>query len=255
MTCEIRIGTSGYHYKHWQGPFYPKRISSDEMLGFYSLHFDTVELNNSFYRLPTEAAFDNWRQSTPANFIFAVKASRFLTHQKKLKDPERALQNLLPRASRLSHKLGPILFQLPPRWQVNPGRLEALLEAFPSDLRCAFEFRDESWIRPEINQLLAKFRAAFCIYELAGFQSPLTITSDFAYVRLHGPDLGKYQGSYSTSRLRRWGQQVEEWVKHLAAVYIYFDNDQTGYAARNALTLKKMVYGKDSLVEGQMLSE
>jgi uncharacterized protein YecE (DUF72 family) len=133
---------------------------------------------------------------------------------------------------------------------VNAGRLEALLEAFPSDLRCAFEFRDESWIRPEINKLLARFRAAFCVYELAGFKSPLTITSDFAYVRLHGPDLGKYQGSYSTSSLRRWGQQVEEWAKHLAAVYIYFDNDQAGYAARNALTLKQIMSGKDSRVEG-----
>jgi uncharacterized protein YecE (DUF72 family) len=180
MICEIRIGTSGYHYKHWRGPFYPKNISLDEMLEFYSHNFDTVELNNSFYRLPTEAAFDNWRQSTPTNFAFAVKASRFLTHQKKLKDPESALQNLLPRASRLSHKLGPILFQLPPRWQSDPGRLEALLEALPSDLRCAFEFRDVSWIRPEINKLLARFRAAFCIYELAGYRSPLTITADFA---------------------------------------------------------------------------
>jgi uncharacterized protein YecE (DUF72 family) len=254
MTCEIRIGTSGYHYKHWQGPFYPKRISSDEMLEFYSRRFDTVELNNSFYRLPTEAAFDNWRQSTPPNFVFAVKASRFLTHQKKLKDPESALAKLLPPASRLSRKLGPILFQLPPRWQVNPGRLEALLEVFPHDLRCAFEFRDQSWIRPEIDKLLARFRAAFCIYELAGYQSPLTITSDFAYLRLHGPDLSKYQGSYSTSRLRHWSQQIEEWEKRLAAIYIYFDNDQAGYAARNALILKQMVNGKGSGVEGQKMS-
>ena len=241
MTCEIRIGTPGYHYKHWQGPFYPKNISPDEMLDFYSQHFDTVELNKSFYRLPTEAAFDNWRESTPADFVFAVKASRFLTHQKKLKDPEGALENFLPRAARLSTKLGPILFQLPPKWQVNQGRLESLLEALPRDHRYAFEFRDLTWIRPEINQLLAKSRAAFCIYELAGYHSPLTITSDFAYVRLHGPVLEKYQGSYSTGRLRRWAQQVGEWAKHLAAIYIHFDNDQAGYAARNALTLKRMV--------------
>jgi uncharacterized protein YecE (DUF72 family) len=244
MTCDIRIGTSGYHYKHWQGFFYPKKISSDEMLGFYSRQFDSVEVNNSFYRLPTDAAFDSWRQLTPANFVFAVKASRFLTHLKKLKDPESALEKLLPRASRLSHKLGPILFQLPPRWRVNPGRLEALLEALPTDLRCAFEFRDESWIRPDINKLLARFHAAFCIYELAGYHSPLTITSDFAYVRLHGPGLGKYQESYSTSRLRRWDRQVKEWAKHLAAIHIYFDNDQAGYAAQNALSLKQMVNGR-----------
>lgn len=249
MTCDIRIGTSGYHYKHWRGPFYPAKISLNQMLEFYSQHFDTVELNNSFYRLPTEAAFDNWLQSTPADFVFAVKASRFLTHQKKLKDPESALQNLLPRASRLSTKLGPLLFQLPPRWQVNPGRLEGLLEALPRDLRCTFEFRDLSWIQPDINKLLARFGAAFCIYELAGYQSPMTITADFAYVRLHGPGLGKYQESYSTGRLRRWSKQVEDWAKKLASVYIYFDNDQAGYAARNALELKRLVNGKNILAE------
>jgi uncharacterized protein YecE (DUF72 family) len=244
MASEIRIGTSGYHYKHWRGPFYPRKISSNEMLEFYSQNFDTVELNNSFYRLPPVTAFDNWRLSTPADFVFAVKASRFLTHQKKLKDPESTLQNFLPRASRLSTKLGPILFQLPPRWHANPGRLEALLEALPRDLRYVFEFRDLSWIRPEINKLLARFRAAFCIYELAGYHSPLTITADFAYVRLHGPGLGRYQETYSTGRLRRWSKQVEDWAKDLAAVYIYFDNDQAGYAARNALTLKRMVTPK-----------
>ena len=246
MSSEIRIGTSGYHYKHWRGPFYPTKISPDEMLKFYSQRFDTVELNNSFYRLPTEAAFDNWRRSTPVDFVFAVKVSRLLTHQKKLKDPENALQNFLPRAARLSTKLGPILFQLPPKWQVNPGRLEGLLEALPRNLRYVFEFRDPRWVRPEIDRLLAKFGVAFCIYELAGYHSPLTITADFAYVRLHGPGLGKYQESYSTDRLRRWSKHVEEWAKNLAAIYIYFDNDQAGYAARNALTFKKMLNGKNS---------
>jgi uncharacterized protein YecE (DUF72 family) len=247
MSCEIRIGTSGYHYKHWRGPFYPKKISPEEMLKFYSQSFDTVELNNSFYRLPTEAAFDNWRQSVPANFVFAVKASRFLTHQKKLKDPESALEKLLPRASRLSNKLGPILFQLPPRWRVNADRLEALLEALPRDLRYAFEFRDLSWIQPDITKLLARFNAAFCIYELAGYHSPLTVTADFAYVRLHGPGVEKYQEAYSASRLRRWKQQVDEWAKDLAAIYIYFDNDQAGYAARNALTLKGLLTEESTL--------
>jgi len=219
------------------------------MLEYYSQQFDTVELNNSFYRLPTDAAFDNWRESTPANFVFAVKASRFLTHQKKLKDPESALEKLLPRASRLSTKLGPLLFQLPPRWQVNPGRLEGFLEALPRDLRCTFEFRDLSWLQPDINKLLARFGAAFCIYELAGYHSPLTVTADFAYVRLHGPGIGKYQESYSTARLRRWSKQVEEWAKDLASVYIYFDNDQAGYAARNALELKRLINGKNSRAE------
>ena len=241
MACDIRIGTSGYHYKHWRGPFYPPDISSSKMLAFYSQRFDTVELNNSFYRLPTEAAFDDWRASTPRNFVFAVKASRYLTHNKKLKDPENALHNFLPRVERLGAKLGPVLFQLPPRWQANYERLQALLEVLPTAFRYVFELRDHSWIKPEINDLLARFRAAFCIYELAGFQSPLTVTTDFAYVRLHGPGAEKYQASYSHASLQRWRRQIEIWARTLKAVYIYFDNDQDGYAAQNALSLKRML--------------
>jgi uncharacterized protein YecE (DUF72 family) len=211
------------------------------MLAFYVEHFDTVELNNSFYRLPTESAFDDWRTSTPQNFVFAVKASRFLTHNKKLKDPESALHNFLPRAEHLGAKLGPILFQLPPRWQVNYERLQALLQVLPTTFRYVFELRDLSWINPEINDLLARFRAAFCIYELAGYQSPLTVTTDFAYVRLHGPGVEKYQSSYSRASLQNWRKQIGVWAKTLTNVYVYFDNDQAGYAAQNALTLKRMV--------------
>jgi uncharacterized protein YecE (DUF72 family) len=240
MRCNIRIGTSGFHYKHWLGPFYPPKTTPSRMLEYYLQHFDTVELNNSFYRLPTPQAFDDWRDATPNDFIFAVKASRFLTHNKKLKDPENALQNLLPRAARLGKKLGPILFQLPPTWRVNVERLENLLTVLPRDLRYAFEFRELSWMTAEINRVLSRFNAGFCIYELAGYHSPMTVTSDFTYVRLHGPAAGKYQGSYNDARLRKWARQIEVWAKELRAVYIYFDNDQAGYAADNALTLKRM---------------
>ena len=245
MTCEIRIGTSGYHYKHWRGPFYPDRTSAKEMLPFYARYFDTVELNNCFYRLPTESAVDDWQISTPPNFIFAVKASRYLTHNKKLKDPESAVHNFLPRMARLGSKLGPILFQLPPRWPVNYSRLEALLQGLPTSFRYVFELRDPTWINPEVDDLLARFGAAFCIYELAGYRSPLTVTADFAYVRLHGPGPGKYQDSYDDRRLQQWACQIEKWAKTLAAVYIYFDNDQAGFAARNAFTLKEMVLALD----------
>jgi uncharacterized protein YecE (DUF72 family) len=243
MTCDIRIGTSGFHYKHWKGPFYPKKTPATRMLDFYVQHFDTVELNNSFYRLPPATAFDCWRESTPANFVFAVKASRFITHNKKLKDPENAIDNLLPRAAHLGPKLGPVLFQLPPRWRVNIERLENLLQILPRDVRYAFEFRELSWMIPEVDSLLKKFNAAFCIYELAGYHSPLKITADFAYVRLHGPEIGKYQGNYSNEQLRTWARQIETWGRELKAVYVYFDNDQAGYAAANALTLKRMVFG------------
>jgi uncharacterized protein YecE (DUF72 family) len=241
MACDIRIGTSGFHYKHWIGPFYPPKTPASKMLDFYLPHFDTVEINNSFYRLPTAEAFDAWREATPADFAFAVKASRFITHNKKLKDPEHALENLLPRAAHLGPKLGPILFQLPPHWRVNPERLESLLEILPRDLRYTFEFRELSWITPAIIPILTKFNAAFCIYELAGYHSPLHITADFAYVRLHGSSRGKYQGSYSSERLNFWARLIETWAADLKAIYVYFDNDQAGYAAANALTLKNTI--------------
>lgn len=243
MSCDIRIGTSGFHYKHWVGPFYSPKTSAARMLGYYVQHFDTLELNNSFYRLPTIEAFECWRDSTPRNFIFAVKASRFITHNKKLKDPENALDNLLPRAEHLGRKLGPILFQLPPRWKVNPERLVGLLEILPRQHRYAFEFRELSWITPEICHILRRFNAAFCIYELAGYHTPPEITADFSYVRLHGPAAGKYQGSYSDKRLCEWALWIKQQAKSLKAVYVYFDNDQAGYAAQNALTLRRMVLG------------
>ncbi|MGO8796078.1 MAG: DUF72 domain-containing protein [Candidatus Sulfotelmatobacter sp.] len=241
MTCDIRIGTSGFHYKHWKGPFYPEKLPAAKMLDYYVQHFDTVELNNSFYRLPEASAFDGWREATPENFVFAVKASRFITHNKKLKDPGQAVDNLLPRAAHLKSKLGPILFQLPPHWRVNQERLIGLLEVLPRDLRYAFEFRELSWMNAEVEAILKRLNAAFCIYELAGYQSPMRVTADFAYVRLHGPESGKYQGSYSDERLSAWAKQIEKWAQELKAVYVYFDNDQAGYAAANALTLKGMV--------------
>lgn len=244
MTPEIRIGTSGYHYKHWVGPFYPPKTSPGKMFAYYARHFDTLELNNSFYRLPSTEAFEAWRDAAPENFVFAVKASRYITHQKKLKEPENALENLLPRAEHLDVKLGPFLFQLPPRWKINTERLLGLLNILPREHRYAFEFREPSWIGPEACRILHQFNAAFCIYELAGYQTPLEITSDFAYVRLHGPAEGKYQGSYTSQRLRRWARWIEEQARRLKAVYVYFDNDQAGYAAKNALQLKEMVFGK-----------
>jgi uncharacterized protein YecE (DUF72 family) len=244
MKADIRIGTAGYHYKHWVGTFYPPKTPPSKMLDYYVRHFDTLELNNSFYRLPTIEAFESWRDATPNNFVLAVKASRFITHNKKLKDPENALDNILPRAEHLRKKLGPILFQLPPKWKVNLERLEGLLEILPREHRYAFEFRELSWMDPKVNRLLERYNAAFCIYQLAGYHSPLHITADFAYVRLHGPDAGKYQGSYGRAQLREWAKRIQQWSARLKAVYIYFDNDQAGYAAQNALALKKMVLGR-----------
>lgn len=214
------------------------------MLAYYVRHFDTLELNNSFYRLPTIEAFESWRDAAPKNFVYAVKASRFITHNKKLKDPENALDNILPRAEHLGKKLGPVLFQLPPKWKVNLERLEGLLNILPREHRYAFEFRELSWMTPEVNRLLERYNAAFCIYELAGYHSPFDLTADFAYVRLHGPGAGKYQGSYSKAQLHAWARRIQEWATRLKAIYLYFDNDQAGYAPQNALKLKQMVFGR-----------
>jgi uncharacterized protein YecE (DUF72 family) len=240
MTAEVRIGTSGWHYKHWVGTFYPGKLPASRMFQFYQEHFDTVELNNSFYRLPNPETFAAWREASPPDFCFAVKASRFLTHNKKLKEPRQALENFLPRAEVLGPKLGPILFQLPPQWRVNIERLREFLQALPRHHRYAFEFREPSWNIEAVYEALREYNAAYCIYELAGFQSPTAITADFAYVRLHGPG-GKYQGCYTEPALREWAARIAQWTRMLKAVYLYFDNDQCAYAAHNALGLEQLV--------------
>lgn len=237
---QVRIGTSGWHYKHWRGAFYPAKLPASKMLAFYTERFDTVEINNSFYRLPSEAALGEWRESTPGNFRFAVKASRFITHNKKLKDPEPSLELLLPRIETLGEKLGPVLFQLPPQWQLNLERLEHFLRILPRVHHYSFEFRNETWNIKEVYELLRHFNAAYCVFHLAGFESPVEITADFAYIRLHGPG-GKYQGSYSDEHLKKWAARIRSWRRRLKSIYVYFDNDQGGYAAQNALRLRELV--------------
>jgi len=237
--AEIRIGTSGWHYKHWIGRFYPERWPASKMLAFYQERFDTVEINNSFYRLPVETALQDWRASTPKNFLFAVKGSRFLTHMKKLKDPAAGIEKFFPRVDLLKEKLGPVLFQLPPNFGVNVERLDTFLEALPKWHRYAFEFRDPSWNTQAVYEVLRKHNAAYCAFHLAGYQSPIEITTDIAYVRLHGPG-GKYQGSYSDGVLREWAQRIRDWQRDLKAIYLYFDNDDSGFAAFNALRLREL---------------
>jgi uncharacterized protein YecE (DUF72 family) len=240
MPAEIRIGTSGWHYKHWVGSFYPPKTSASKMLGLYIQCFDTVELNNSFYRLPPEKGLANWRDSTPPDFRFAVKGSRFITHMKKLKDPEVALERFFERADILNGKLGTVLWQLPPQWELNLERFEHFLEAIPKHYRHAFEFRNATWHTPEVYRLPTRHGAAFCPFDLDGYQSPVEVTTDFAYIRLHGPG-AKYQGSYSDETLAGWTNRIKQWIGELRAVYVYFDNDQAGFAPHNALRLREML--------------
>ncbi|HET9792956.1 MAG TPA: DUF72 domain-containing protein [Thermoanaerobaculia bacterium] len=238
--ADVRIGTSGWHYRHWIGNFYPEDLKAPKMLDWYGRFFDSVELNNTFYRLPTAKALAAWRDSTPARFLFAVKGSRYLTHMKKLRDPEAGLERFLPLVEILGRKLGPILFQLPPHWSADAGRLDAFLQALPRRHRYAFELRDPSWHTPAIEATLARHHAAFCIFDIAGFHSPEPITADFTYLRLHGPG-GKYQGRYSPDVLQARARWVRKWRRGLRAIFVYFDNDQAGYAAENARELKERV--------------
>ncbi|MGE5648136.1 MAG: DUF72 domain-containing protein [Acidobacteriota bacterium] len=235
----IRVGTSGWHYNHWRGPFYPEKLPAAKMLEFYARHFDTVEINNSFYRLPTEKALEEWKATVPAGFLFAMKASRYITHMKKLKDAGDSFRKFFDAAAVLGKKLGPILFQLPPHWGPDPSRLDEFLSGLPRRLRYAFELRDPSWFNPEIEAILRKHRAAFCVYDFDRRQSPATVTADFVYVRLHGPE-GKYAGSYGTPALKEWARRIAAWSTGGKDVYCYFDNDQAGHAATDALRLRSL---------------
>ncbi len=237
---EIHIGTSGWHYEHWKGPFYPKNLSSKDFLKYYLKHFTTVEINRTFYSLPSKKIFSTYAKNVSKSFIFSIKASRFITHIKRLKAPKTTLKRLFSRIQGLNGHLGPILFQLPSRWKCNPKRLLTFLKALPTNYKYAFEFRDPSWHNEEIYQLLKQYNAAFCIYEFEYLLTPLIITADFLYVRFHGPH-GAYQGKYSLKTLKKWALFFKKAAKQGKEIYCYFDNDEQGFAAINAKTLKKLI--------------
>jgi len=236
----IHIGTSGWHYKHWKGRFYPPATADSEQFNYFVHYFDTVEINNSFYKLPEKNTFVNWGKTSPPKFLFAVKASRFFTHMKKLNVDKQSIRRFFRHADGLGSKLGPVLFQLPPRWKINTDRLNTFLTALPKGYQYTFEFRDTTWYHEEVYSILRAHNVAFCIYELAHQLSPMEVTADFVYVRLHGPG-NKYQGDYKIATLKKWATQCREWMQEKKSVFVYFDNDQDAFAAFNALQLKKFV--------------
>jgi uncharacterized protein YecE (DUF72 family) len=211
-----------------------------DFLPHYAGLLDTVEINNTFYRLATPAAAGAWRDATPPGFLFTAKGSRFVTHMKKLKDPEEGLRRFFEPLAPLGAKLGPVVFQLPPRWRADLGRLTAFLQALPPGRRRAFELRDESWLAPDTYKLLERHGAALCLWDLAGRQSPVRVTADFVYVRLHGPG-GPYQGSYADEVLAAWAARMLAWRAAGISTYCYFDNDDRGYAPLDALRLARRV--------------
>ena len=215
-------------------------MKESDYLAFYQQSFNTVEINNTFYHLPSSKTIEAWRDKTERTFRFSAKASRYITHMKKLNKPEEALERYFDRMDILDGKLDVVLFQLPPNWNFNRERLQSFLELLKDGYRHAFEFRDTSWIRQETYELLGEFKAAFCIYDFNGYQSPREVTSDFVYIRLHGPD-GPYQGSYSEKMLAGWADAITSWVAQKKDVYCYFDNDQNAYAPLNAKRLKELL--------------
>jgi uncharacterized protein YecE (DUF72 family) len=237
---EIRIGCSGWQYRHWRGRFYPRDLPVADWLEHYALTFDTVELNNSFYRLPEADAFAAWARRVPAGFVFAVKASRYLTHLKRLREPAEPLDRLWSRATRLGTHLGPMLYQLPPRWACDMARLREFVERLPRHRLQAIEFRDASWYRPEVFSVMADARVALCLHDMPGSATKPDPVGPFVYLRFHGA-AGKYRGGYSGQALRAWADRLASWAEDGLRCHVYFNNDVGGHAPRDAVRLREML--------------
>jgi uncharacterized protein YecE (DUF72 family) len=236
----VWIGCSGYVYKHWRGVFYPEGLPQSRWLEHYTRHFPTVELNNTHYTLPSEKTFEAWRDNSPEGFLYAVKASRFITHMKKLKEPREHLGRLFERSRLLGPKLGPTLYQLPPRWGYDHARLEAFLSALPTDLLHTVEVRDPSWLNPDFFALLERFGVAYCIASVPMFETPVVATAPLVYLRLHGSGT-MYYYDYPLHELQAWCEAIVRFAREGREVFCYFDNDPEGWAVKNALQLMEMV--------------
>ena len=232
---EVRIGTSGWAYKDWNGPFYPDEVKTKDRLSYISRRFPTLEINASFYRMPTDKAVAGWREQTPDDFLFAWKASRYITHNKKLNDPADSLVYMFERIEGLGDKIGPVLFQLPPNLHRNDDRLAAFLKALPRKGRFAFEYRHPSWYDPTVFDLLRDHGAAFCISDHHDAPAPFEVTADFVYLRGHGPG-GRYRGRYGEAALKDWAVHIDCWHKD-HDVFVYFDNDIKSAAPADAQQL------------------
>lgn len=236
----IHIGTSGWVYKHWKDKFYPNNLSEKDYLRYYSQHFSTVEVNNTFYHLISTDAVNNWVKSVPEDFVFAIKASRYITHMKKLTDPENITVKFFESIRPFENKLGPILFQLPPKFAYNKERLESFFKVLPKGYKYAFEFRDKNWFNEGTYEILRKNNSAFCIYNLGTFQTPKEVTADFVYIRLHG-NYGLGSGKYTDEQLEEFAQDIKLFKSRGKDVFCYFNNDEAGFAIENAFSLSKLL--------------
>jgi uncharacterized protein YecE (DUF72 family) len=236
---ELRVGTSGFQYDHWLNVFYPEDLPWSQWLEYYAARFDTVELNVTFYRLPSLKTFESWRRRAPKNFLYAVKFSKYATHQKRLAEQEETIDAFLAGAEHLDEFLGPILVQLPPYWRVNAERLNAFLEVAPKRHRWTVEFREPSWLTGEVYEVLKRHRAALCIHDKLD-DHPWELTADWTYLRFHGPDGGNRK-KYSSQKLLACARKVARLLAEGVDVYAYFNNDLEGHAVEDALTLRRYV--------------
>jgi len=240
MVGTVRIGCSGWIYRHWRGAFYPEKMAQRLWFAHYAETFGTVELNTSFYHLPKAETFEKWHAQAPAGFRYAVKAPRFITHMKKLKDCTEPIAEFISRARKLDGSIGPLLYQLPPRWSCNPQRLEEFVAFLPADLVHVFEFREKSWLTGEMLALLDACGVSFCAHDMPGSRTERWAAGPVAYVRFHGGE-GKYWGRYSDEGLLAWTDWIVEQAKGGRDVWCYFNNDIHADAIHDALTLKSMV--------------
>jgi uncharacterized protein YecE (DUF72 family) len=229
----VVIGTSGWQYADWRGRLYPRGVAQKDWLAYYSARFQSVEVNNVFYRLPEKETFERWAAATPEDFVFSLKASRYLTHVLRLSTPAEPVRRLLRHSSGLGHKAGPILLQLPANFRADPVRLASTLKAFPASARVAFEPRHESWYTDEVADILQQHRAALCVSDTPQRKSPLWRTADWGYVRLHE---GRSHPApcYGRAALTNWAARIADLWGPDEDVYVYFNNDRGGCAVRDA---------------------
>jgi uncharacterized protein YecE (DUF72 family) len=235
----FRVGCSGWNYKSWKGPFYPAGVAASKWLPYYAERFDTVEINNTFYRLPEAATFAAWRAQVAGGFLFAVKASRFLTHMKRLRDPQEPIDRLFSRVQALGPCLGPVLYQLPGNFHRDVPLLDAFLCALPPRIQHVVEFRDRSWYVDTTFNCLERHGVALCLHDKEGSEISEPFVGPCAYIRFHGTS-GRYHGSYSERALADWAERLLSHWRDGGDVYAYFNNDPDAIATRNAQTLRRL---------------
>jgi uncharacterized protein YecE (DUF72 family) len=238
VAGDIGIGCSGWSYPHWRGRFYPEKLPAREHFAFYAQHFNTVELNNSFYRQPPRERFEAWREQAPPGFLFAVKGSRYISHIRRLAVEQKSVDLVVDSARGLGDKLGPILFQFQNTFKLDLQRLEHFLPMLPADVRFTLEFRHDSWLVPDVFELLRAHRIALCIPDHPKMPKSFEMTSDFTYIRMHLParNLG-----YGKRALQPWADRVIDWRRGGLDVFVYFNNDMEGHAITDAKTLISLI--------------